>query len=130
MFVTRPLRRALNGILRFDALPWIVKQLLHTKRNTVRLVIDFDDLDLHLLADIEHFSRVIDAMPRNIGDVQEPVDAAEINERAIVGNVLNHTIDDLPLFKDFCTSSWRCSARVLLIRCGGRQRYCRGGDPF
>ncbi len=84
-----------HRILRFDALPGIVLQLLHAERDTVRLVVDLDDLDLHLLADVEHLGRVIDAPPGDIGDVQQPVDAAEVDEGAVVGDVLDHAVDDL-----------------------------------
>ena len=82
-----------------DALPRIVQQLLHAERDAVGLVVDLDDLDLHLLADVEHLGRVIDATPRDVGDVQQAVDAAEVDERAVVGDVLHHAVDDLALFE-------------------------------
>src|SRR5262245_64074415 len=56
-------------ILAFDTLPRIVQQLLHAKRNAMRLVVDLDDFNLHLLADVEHFGRMIDAPPRDVGHV-------------------------------------------------------------
>ncbi|MHC2612736.1 hypothetical protein ACVMGF_003809 [Bradyrhizobium diazoefficiens] len=65
----------------------------------MRLVVDLDDLDLHGLADREHLGRVVDAAPRDVGDVQQAVDAAEINERTVVGDVLDHAVDDLTLFE-------------------------------
>ena len=99
MLVTRPLKRAPTGILGLDALPRIVEQLLHAERDAVGLVVDLDDLDLHLLADVEHLGRVIDAPPRDVGDVQQAVDAAEVHERAVVGDVLDHAVDDLALFE-------------------------------
>src|SRR6185437_4388763 len=83
----------------FDALPRIVEQLLHAKRDTVRLVIDLDDLHFHRLADIEHFGRMIDPAPRVVRDVQQAIDAAEIDERAVVGDVLDHAVDDLAFFE-------------------------------
>src|SRR3954447_6939100 len=86
-------------VLGFDALPRIVQQLLHAQRDAVRLVVDLDDLDLHGLADREHFGRMVDAAPRDIGDVQQTVDAAEINERTVIGDVLDHAVDDLTLFE-------------------------------
>src|SRR6266700_7729951 len=85
--------------LGLDALPRIVEQLFHAERDTVGLVVDLDDLDLHLLADVEHFGRVIDTTPRDIGDMQQAVDAAEVHERAVVGDVLDHAVDDLALFE-------------------------------
>src|SRR4051812_8992916 len=82
-----------------DALPRIVQQLLHAERNAVGLVVDLDDLDLHGLADGEHFGRVIDPAPCDIGDVKQAVDAAEINERTVIGDVLDHAVDHLTLFE-------------------------------
>ena len=99
MLVTRPLSLAPTGNLRLDALPRIVEQLLHAERDAVGLVVDLDDLDLHLLTDVEHLGRVIDAPPGDVGDVQQAVDAAEIHERAVVGDVLHHAVDDLTLFE-------------------------------
>ena len=40
---------------------------------------------------------MVDAPPGDVGDVQEAVDAAEIDERAIVGEVLDRAVDDLAL---------------------------------
>src|SRR5262252_6844422 len=88
-----------DGVFRLDALPRIVLQLLHAERDAVGLVVDLDDLDLHLLADIEHLGGVIDAPPGDVGDVQKPVDAAEIDECAVVRDVLDHAVDDLTFFE-------------------------------
>ena len=85
--------------LGLDALPRIVEQLLHAERDAVGFVVDLDDLDLHLLADVEHLGRMIDAAPGDVGDVQQPVDAAQIDKRAVVGDVLDHAVDDLALFE-------------------------------
>ena len=99
MLVTRPREACADRILRLDALPRIVQQLLHAERDAVGLVVDLDDLDLHLLADVEHLGRVIDAPPGDVGDMQQAVDAAEVDERAVVGDVLDHAVDDLTLFE-------------------------------
>src|SRR5665213_3576732 len=85
--------------LGLDALPRIVEQLLHAQRNSVGLVVDLDDLDLHLLTNIEHFGRVIDAPPGDVGDMQQAIDAAQVHEGAVVGDVLDHAVDDLALFE-------------------------------
>src|SRR5215467_1167173 len=88
-----------DGIFGLDALPRVVLQLLHAERDAVGLVVDLDDLDLHLLADIEHLGGMIDAPPSDVGDVQKPVDAAEIHECAVIGDVLDHAVDDLTFFE-------------------------------
>src|SRR6266581_6309725 len=84
---------------RLDALPRVVEQLLHAQRDAVGLVVDLDDLHLDLLPDVEHLGRVIDAPPGDVGDVEQPVDAAEIDEGSVVGDVLDHAVDDLALFE-------------------------------
>ncbi len=81
--------------LGLDALPGIGLELLHAERDAVGLVVDLDDLDLHLLADVEHLGRMIDAPPGDVGDMQQAVDAAEIDEGAVIGDVLDHPVDDL-----------------------------------
>src|SRR4051812_11296979 len=89
----------IQRVLCLDALPRIVQQLLHAERDAVGLVVDLDDLDLDGLADGEHFGRVIDPAPCDIGDVQQAVDAAEVDERTVVGDVLDHAVDHLTLFE-------------------------------
>src|SRR4029077_13580654 len=86
-------------IFRFDPLPRIVQELLHAERDAVGLVIDLDDLDLHRLADGENLGRVIDAPPGDIGDMQQAVDATEVDERTVIGDVLDDTVNLLTLFQ-------------------------------
>src|ERR1700730_7547316 len=86
-------------ILRLDALPRLVQQLLHAGGNGVGLVVDLDDLDLEGLADGQDFGRVIDPPPGDIGDVQQAVDATEVDERTVIGDVLDHAVDHLTLFE-------------------------------
>ena len=42
---------------------------------------------------------MIDAPPGDVGDVKKSVDAAEIDEGAVIGDVLDHAVDDLTLFE-------------------------------
>ena len=110
--VTLPLKCAPTGYLASTPSHGSVEQLLHAERDALGLVVDLDDLDRDRLADIEHLGRVVDAAPGDVGDMQQAVDAAEIHEGAVVGDVLDHAFDDLPSSR-FCTSSWRSSARRL-----------------
>ena len=36
---------------------------------------------------------MLDALPRHVGDVQQAIDAAEVDERAVVGEVLDRALD-------------------------------------
>jgi hypothetical protein len=61
----------------------------------MRLVIDLDDLHLYRLTDVQDLGRMVDAPPSDVGDMQQAVDAAKIDEGAVVGDVLDRAVDDL-----------------------------------
>ncbi len=88
-----------HGIFGGDALPRIGLELLDAEADALGLGIDADDLHLHRVADIHDLARMVDTSPRHVGDMQKPVDAAEIDEGAVVGDVLDHAVDDLALFE-------------------------------
>ena len=43
--------------------------------------------------------RMVDAAPAHVGDVQQAVDAAEVDERAELGDVLDHALAELADFE-------------------------------
>ena len=69
--------------------PRIGDELLVAERDALgrRVVLEHDHVDL--VVDLEELGGMPDAAPRHVGDVQQPVDAAEIDERAVVGDVLD-----------------------------------------
>src|SRR5712672_546826 len=82
-----------------EAHPGILAQLLQAEGNTVLLGVEFQHLGRDFVADREHFGRVLHAPPGEIGDVEETVDAAEIDERAVIGDVLDDALDRRPLLQ-------------------------------
>jgi hypothetical protein len=77
-----------------DVDPGIFAQLLEAQGDAVALAVELEDLDVDLLADFDHdLGRVLDALPGHVGDVQQAVDAAEVDEGAVVGEVLDHALD-------------------------------------
>ena len=64
-------------------IPRLGLKLLESKRDLLRVGIDFEDADLDLLADGEHVFGLVDAAPRDVADVKQTVDAAEIDECAV-----------------------------------------------
>ncbi len=42
---------------------------------------------------------MVDAAPGHVGHVQQAVDAAEVHERTVIGDVLDHAVDNLALFE-------------------------------
>ncbi len=70
----------------------------HTTSAAMREVTgDAEDDHLDLLVDLEHLAGVPDAAPGHVGDVQEAVDAAQVHERAEIGDVLDRSLADLVL---------------------------------
>src|SRR5262245_15832258 len=79
--------------------PRIRAELLQAERDAVALAVELEDLDLELLADAHDLGRMLDALPRHVGDVQQAVDAAEIHERAVVGEVLHDALEHRALLQ-------------------------------
>src|SRR5215831_8395020 len=73
--------------------PGVLAELLHTQRHAVLLGVELEDLCGDLVADQEHLGGVLDAPPREVGDMQQAVDAAEIDECAVIGDVLDDALD-------------------------------------
>ena len=86
-----------DGVLLLDVLPRRRQLLLHAEGDTLALAIDLEDLDLHLLVDAHHLGRVVAPTPGHIGDVEQTVDPAEVDEHAEVGDVLDLTGAQLAL---------------------------------
>ena len=77
--------------------PRIGDELLVAERDALgrRIVLEHDHVDL--VVHLEQLGRMADAAPRHVGDVQQAVDAAEIDERAVVGDVLDDALEHLAL---------------------------------
>ena len=67
--------------------------MLHTERNTVFLCIKLEDLGSNFVTNIEHFARVTDTAPGQVGNVQQAIDTTEVDECAVIGDVLDNTLD-------------------------------------
>src|SRR6185503_10618503 len=88
-----------DRILVGDVLPRVALELLETERDALARPIDVEHLDLELRADRHELRRVRDAAPRHVGDVEQAVDAAEIDEGTEVGDVLDDALPHLILLE-------------------------------
>ena len=88
-----------DRILLGDVLPRVALELLEAERDALALPVDVEHLDLELRADLHDLGRMRDAAPRHVGDVQQAVDAAEVDERTEVGDVLDDALPDLVLLQ-------------------------------
>ncbi len=82
-------------ITSLDGDPWVFAQLLQTQRYAVALAVELQHLDIDLVADVDDLGRMLDTLPGHIGDVQQTIHAAQVDERTVVGEVLDDTLDDL-----------------------------------
>ena len=84
-----------------DVVPRILAQLLQAEADAVALAVELEHADVHLLADFHHLGRMAHALPCHVGDVQQAVDAAEVDERTVIGEVLDHALDDRAFLQAF-----------------------------
>ena len=92
------------GVFRVTSLdgnPWVFTQLLQTQRHAVTLAVELQHLDVDLVANIDDFRRMLDTLPGHVGDVQQAVHAAQVHEGAVVGEVLDDTLDLLAFLQRF-----------------------------
>jgi hypothetical protein len=83
-----------RGVRLFGVVPRIFLGLLEAQGDALGLGVVLEDLDGDLVADLEDLVRVVDAAPRHVRDVEQAVDAAEVDEGAVLGDVLDGALDD------------------------------------
>src|SRR5438876_2896 len=71
------------------ALPRVRRLLLVAERDAARLAVEVQHDHLDLVADLEDLRGMAHAPPAHVGDVQEAIDAAQVDEGAVVGDVLH-----------------------------------------
>src|SRR5438093_1303867 len=84
-----------HRVLRGHVLPGVRLQLLQAEADALALPVDVEDLDLHLLPDVHHLGRVRHAAIAHVRDVEQSVHAAQIDEGAEVGDVLDDALPHL-----------------------------------
>ncbi len=88
-----------HRVLGFHAVPRVGLELLHAQADALGVGVDLDDLHLDGVAHGQDLAGVRDALPGHVGDVQQAVDAAQVHERAVVGDVLDHAFADFTLLQ-------------------------------
>ena len=114
-----------DGIAMLGVEPRIRRELLEPQRDALLIFVVLENLDLDLIADVDEIFGVGQASPRHVGDVQKAVETAQINERAVLGQVLDDSGQDRAFFQ--MLQSLRAllvSARLRAVPCA-RPRCCR-----
>ena len=86
-------------VLLVDQGPGILGGLLVTQGDTLGFGIETEHDDPDLVADAEMLRGMVDPAPGDVRDVEQAVDAAQVDEDAVVGDVLDHTREPRPLLQ-------------------------------
>src|SRR5579872_465496 len=87
------------GIAMLGIKPRVRRELLESQRNALLLFVVLQNLDLNLIANVDQIFGVSEASPGHVGDVEQAVEAAQVNERAVFSEVLDHAGEDRSLFE-------------------------------
>ena len=112
-------------IFLFDLVPRIGFFLLQSKSDAPFIFIDTEDHDFQFLAEVDHFGRMFDPLPCHIGNMQEAVDAIQVQEYAEVGDIFDNPFANIA-FCDISPAlllSWKFS-QLQAVRGGKRRRFC------
>ena len=104
--------------VRIESIPWVRSQLLQTQSNTFLLLIEVKDNNVNLLVERNDVLRIGNTIPREVSDVDKTVNTTEVNEYAIVGDVLDDTFENLAFFKfanDLLFTSFEFSLDECLV---------------
>ena len=118
-----------DRIFLLDAFPRIGLKLLDAEADALGLRIEADDLHLDRLADVERLARMVDALPGDVGDMQQTVDAAQIDEGAVIGDVLDYAFQDLAFLQALDQLGALLGPASPPARRGATPRYCRANGP-
>src|SRR5205823_6812820 len=84
-----------HRILRGHVLPRVGLQLFQAEADALALPVDVEDFDFDLLADLHHLGGMRHAPVAHVGDVQQAVHTAQIDEGAEIGDVLHDPLAHL-----------------------------------
>src|SRR6185312_4226402 len=82
-----------------EGLPGVFLRSLERQRNTLAVQVHFEHLDGDFLANFDNLGRVVDVLPGQLGNVDEAVYAAEVNECTEVDDGGNNAGTNLALFQ-------------------------------
>src|ERR1700676_249720 len=75
--------------------PGIGNQLLEAEGNALLFFIELENDDVEFLLGLDDVGRMLDAAPTEVGEMQQAIDAAEVDESAVLGDVLYVAVNDL-----------------------------------
>ncbi len=80
-------------------IPGMGHELLETEGDTLLLVVEVDDNDLDVLVELDNLAGIGNTAPAEVGDVNETVNTAEVDEYSIRSDVLDLAFEHLALLE-------------------------------
>ena len=81
------------------SIPGMRRKLLETESDALLLLVEIKDDNVELLVELHDFLRVTDAAPAEVGDVDETIDATQVDEYTVGCDVLDRTFEYLSLLE-------------------------------
>src|SRR6266581_1296851 len=81
--------------------PWVRSELFESQRNPLFVFIEFEYLDLDLIAHIHQVPWMCQSTPGHVGNMQQAIDSAQVHERAIFGQILDYAGQHRTFFEVF-----------------------------
>ena len=85
--------------VRIEGIPRMRSELLETEGDAALGLVEVENDDVDLLVELDNLFGVVDAAPAEVGDVDEAIHAAEVDEDAVGGDVLDNTFEHLTLLE-------------------------------
>ena len=85
--------------VRVQCIPRMRGELLQAESDTLLVLVEIKDNNVDLLVELYDLFRIAYAAPAQVGDVNQTVYAAQVDEYTVVGDVLNCTLEYLTLLK-------------------------------
>ena len=104
---------AADGVFLLDLVPGIGLFLFQAEADPLALLVDVEDDHLKFLAGGQHLGGMRDAAPAHVGDVQQAVQAVQVDERAEVGQVLDCALADVA--RHHVVEQFRALGRAFLL---------------
>jgi len=82
-----------------QVIPWVRSQLLQSQRNTLLQIIVIQNNHLDTIIQLQHLFWVVDTTPRDICNVQQTIDTAQIYEHTERSHVFHNTFQYLSFFQ-------------------------------
>ncbi len=102
-----------DGVRPGERLPRVLLRRLQRQGDPLAVEVDLEHLDRDLLADLDDLGRVVDVLPGQLGDVHEPVHAAQVDERAEVDDRGHDARTDLALLQGLQEGRAHLGLRLL-----------------